>query len=71
MVEEKEPPAKIPIFGETEDLSRGGSRLYFGVPVRPGTAVHVTLSLKRPVSLTLTGRIVWSRPHPPSWQQGL
>ncbi len=73
VVEPKGPPAEMPTSGETENLSRGGALLSMGQATRPGSVVRVTLYLRRPVSLTLTGTVVWiQRRHDPlRWNQGL
>lgn len=49
--------------GESEDLSQGGISLRLPSAVAPGSLVRVTLRLHRRPRLTVTGKVVWVRPH--------
>ncbi len=73
LAELKGSPAGLPNPGETQNLSRSGVRLRVGEAATPGSPMRVTLRLRRPVSLTLTGTVVWTRPHPdlPGWDLGI
>ncbi len=73
IVELRDPPAEMPIVGETGDLSRGGVLLRVARAVRPGRALQVALYLRRSTSLALTGTVVWTTPDPdpPGWRLGV
>ncbi len=60
--------------GETENLSQSGIRLRLPTDAFvPGVPIRVTLRLQRRSPLTLTGRVVWVRPHPDlrGWAVGI
>ena len=73
VVELNGPPAEMHLAGETGNLSRGGALLRrLAEAPRPGTALRVTLRLRRFISLTITGTAVWIEPDPdsPGWKLG-
>jgi len=63
----------MPNPGETQNLSRSGVLLRLGQVGIPGAPIRVTLHLRRPVSLTLTGTVVWIRARPDltGWDLGI
>ncbi len=66
-------PAGMPSRGETQNLSGSGVLLLLGQEGIPGAPIRVTLHLRRPISLSLTGTVVWTRPHPDlsGWDLGI
>ena len=70
---EQDSPAGMPSPGEAQNLSGSGARLLLGQEGIPGSRIWVTLHLRRPISLSLTGTVVWTRPHPqlPGWDLGV
>ncbi len=62
-----------PLVGESQNLSQGGIQLRLPRGVVPGTLIRVTLDLQGQAPLALTGRVIWSRPHPdlPGWTVGV
>ncbi len=73
IVELRDSPAEVPIVGVTENLSRGGVLLRVARAAHPGTALQVTLYIRRSTSLALTGTVVWTAPDPdpPGWKLGV
>ncbi len=73
LAEQKGSPGGLPNPGETQNLSRSGVLLRVTQAATPGIPMRITLHLRRPVSLTLTGTAVWTRPHPdlPGWDLGI
>ncbi len=73
LAEQKGSPGGMPNPGETQNLSRSGVLLRVGQAAIPGAPMRITLRLRRPVSLTLTGTVVWTRRHPdlPGWELGI
>ena len=65
--------ARPPDIGEAQDLSAGGMAVRLAKAMVPGTAVRVTLRLRRRAPLTLTGQVMWVQPHPdsPGWLLGV
>ncbi len=70
---EQDPPVGIPSPGETQNLSGSGVLLLLGQQGIPGVRILVTLQLRRPISVSLIGTVVWTRPHPqiPGWELGV
>ncbi len=70
---EQDPPAGIASPGETQNMSGSGALLLLGQQGMPGVRILVTLLLRRPISISLIGTVVWTRPHPqiPGWELGV
>ena len=66
-------PAAFPEIGIAMDLSRGGILLRLGSEKAPGMPIRVTLTFRHRPQLVLTGKVVWSQPHPdfPGWALGI
>jgi hypothetical protein len=62
-----------PSLGESQNLSQGGILLRLPRGVAAGAPLRLTLQLTHRAPLVLTGRAVWSRPHPdlPGWAVGV
>ncbi len=70
---EQDPPVGVPSPGETQNMSGSGALLLLGQEGVPGVRILVTLHLRRPITLSIIGTVVWTRPHPqiPGWELGV